>query len=96
MLTEKDITGVPILAVLNNRHELAQMYKEKPHRIGHEGKTSPLHMQIKAGGADHRPKKAATSVKKKCTECQLRMRACLEQKMGPLLNHWVKPGPAFQ
>ncbi len=38
----------------------------------------------------------ADSIKAKCTECRLKEKKCMEQKMGPLPDHRVQMGAMFQ
>ncbi len=38
----------------------------------------------------------ADSIKAKCTECRLKKKKCMGQKMGPLPDHRVQMGAMFQ
>jgi hypothetical protein len=62
---------------------MVKLYIEKAHRKGHEGTISTLHRARKEvwviGG-----RTLADAVHQQCTECRLKEKKYLEQKMGPL------------
>jgi hypothetical protein len=89
------VYGQTDLPVLAKDHKLSELYMQAAHETGHEGVITTLHRSrrrvwIINGQA------LADSVKARCTECRLKEKKCMEQKMGPLLDHRVQVGAMFQ
>ncbi len=80
------------LPVLQTVHPLVTLYMRGAHEKGHEGILSTLHRSRKSVWIIHgRP--LAESIRMSCTEYRLKEKKCIEQRMGPLLDH---PIPIFQ
>ncbi len=83
------------MLVLPRDHPLSELYVRAAHEEGHEGVVSTLHRSRKKvwviGG---RP--LAEAICMSCTECRLKEKMCIEQRIGLLPNHRVGPGPIFQ
>jgi hypothetical protein len=91
----RDVYGQTELPVLAREHKLSKLYVQAAHEEGHEGTVSTLHRSrrkvwVKNGRA------LAESVRIHCTECRLKEKRCMEQRMGPLPDHRVRPGAIFQ
>ncbi len=89
------MSGETDLSVLAKDHKLSELYVQAAHDMGHEGVITTLHRSrrrvwIVNGRA------LADSIKARCTECRLKERKCMEQKMGPLPDHRVQVGAIFQ
>ncbi len=89
------IYGQTDLPVLAKDHKLSELYVQAAHEEGHEGVITTLHRSrrrvwIVNGRA------LADSIVARCTECRLKAKKCMEQKMGPLPDHRVKIGAIFQ
>jgi hypothetical protein len=83
------------LPVLTKDHKLSELYVQAAHETGHEWVITTLHRSrrrvwIVNGRA------LADSIKARCTECRLKEKKCMEQKMGPLPDHRVQIGAMFQ
>ncbi len=80
------VFGTVVLPIFHSNHSLAKLYLERAHEVGHEGTISTLHRSQKevrvTGG-----RQLVDLVHGHCTECRLKEKKCLEQKMGPLLDH---------
>jgi hypothetical protein len=90
-----DIYGQAELPVLAREHKLSKLYMQAAHEEGHEGTVSSLHRSrrkvwVTNGCA------LAESVRVHCTECRLKEKRCMEQRMGPLPDHRAKLGAIFQ
>jgi transposase InsO family protein len=91
----KGMYGPVDLPVLARDHRLSELYVRATHKEGHEGAVATLHRSrrkvwITNGQA------LADSVRARCTECRLKTKKCMEQRMGPLPNHRVEVGAIFQ
>ncbi len=89
------VYGQTDLPVLAKDHKLSEPYVQAAHEMGHEGVITTLHRSrrrvwIVNGRA------LADSIKARCTECRLKEKKCVEQKMGPLPDHRVQVGTMFQ
>jgi hypothetical protein len=83
------------LSVLQRVHPLTALYMRNVHEKGHKGVVSTLHRSRKSVWIIHgRP--LAESIRMSCTECRLKEKKCMEQRMGPLPDHRVGPSPVFQ
>ncbi len=89
------VYGQANLPVLTKEHKLSELYAQAAHEIGHEGMASTLHRTRKRVWIIH-GRALADFVKSKCTECRLKEKKCMEQKMGPLPDHRVQVGAMFQ
>ncbi len=81
--------------MLAKEHKLSELYAQAAHETGHEGVVSTLHrtrrkVWIINGRA------LADSIKARCTECRLKEKKCMGQKMGPLPDHRAQVGAMFQ
>jgi hypothetical protein len=81
--------------VLARGHLLIKLYMQAANEKGHEGSVSTLHRShwkiwITNGRG------LAESMRAQCTECRLKEKRCIEQRMGPLPDHRVSPGTIFQ
>jgi hypothetical protein len=83
------------LPLLPREHKLSQLYAQAAHDVAHEGVISTLHRTRKRVWIIH-VRALADAIKAKCTECQLKEKRCMEQKMGPLPDHRVQMGAVFQ
>ncbi len=81
--------------MLAKEHKLSQLYAQAAHDTAHEGVTSTLHRTRKRVWIIH-GRALADSIKAKCTECRLKEKKCMGQKMGPLPDHRVQMGAMFQ
>ncbi len=91
----KGIYGQVDLPVLAKDHKLSELSVQAAHEEGHESAITTLHRSrrrvwIVIGRA------LADSVEARCTECRLKAKKCMGQKMGPLPNHRVEVGAMFQ
>jgi hypothetical protein len=73
--------GTPHLTVLIRNHQPAKIDMEKAHEIGHKGISSTLHRSrqhiwIIEG------KRLIESVRMSCMDFRLKMKKCMEQRMG--------------
>jgi hypothetical protein len=86
--------GAKELPVLQANHPLAKLYMRKAHEKGHEGQsrpfTGPKEMWIVNSLS------LVETIRTSCTECRLKGKRCMSQRMGPLPNHRVGPCPIFQ
>jgi hypothetical protein len=89
------VYGQADLPVLAREHKLSQLYAQAAHDTAHEGVISTLHRTRKRVWIIH-GRALADSIKAKCTECRLKEKRCMEQKMGPLPDHRVQMGAMFQ
>jgi hypothetical protein len=88
------VYGQTDLPLLTREHKLSQLYTQAAHDTAHEGVISTLHRTRKKVWIIH-GRALADAVKAKCTECRLKEKKCLEQKMGPLPDHRVQVGAVF-
>jgi hypothetical protein len=91
----KGVYGQVDLPVLTKDHKLSELYVRAAHEVGHEGAITTLHRSrrrvwIVNGRA------LADSIGARCTECRLKAKKCMGQKMGPVPNHRVEVGAMFQ
>ncbi len=91
----EDIYGQAELPVLAREHHLSKLYMQAAHEKGHEGSVSTLHRSRRKVWVIN-GRSLAESVKVHCTECRLKEKRCMEQRMGPLPYHRVSPGTIFQ
>jgi hypothetical protein len=89
------IYGQTNLPLLTREHKLSQLYAQAAHDTAHEGVISTLHRTRKKVWIIH-GRALADAIKARCTECRLKEKKCLEQKMGPLPDHRVQVGTVFQ
>jgi uncharacterized membrane protein len=91
----EDMYGQTELPVMAREHPLSRLSMQAAHEEGHKGSVSTLHRSCKkvwiVGG-----RSLAESVKMNCTECRLKEKKCMEQRMGPLPDHRVSLGAIFQ
>ncbi len=80
------VFGTAVLPIFHSNHSLAKLCLERAHEVGHEGTISTLRRSRKEvwviGG-----RQLVDLVHGQCTECRLKEKKCLEQRMGPLLDH---------
>jgi hypothetical protein len=91
----KSIYGEVDLPVLAKDHKLSELYIQAAHEEGHEGAITTLHRSGKKVWIIN-GRKLADSVGARCTECRLKAKKCMEQRMGPLPDHRVEIGAMFQ
>jgi hypothetical protein len=89
------VYGQTNLPVLTKDHKLSQLYAQAAHDMAHEGVISTLHRTRKKVWIIH-GRALADTIKAKCTECRLKEKKFMEQKMGPLPDHRVQVGAVFQ
>ncbi len=87
--------GQTDLPVLSKDHKLSELYVQAAHEEGHEGVITTLHRSRRRVWIVNGPA-LADSIAACCTECRLKAKKCMEQKMGPLPDHRVKVGAMFQ
>jgi hypothetical protein len=83
--------GTGELPMLQWTHPMAKLYMKEAHEKGHEGTVSALHRSRKnVWIINGRPLAEATRVS--CTECRLKEKKCMGQRMGPLssITEWVR------
>ncbi len=85
-------TNLPVLA---KDHKLSELYIQAAHKEGHEGVITTLHRSRRRVWIIN-GRALADSIRARCTECRLKEKKCMEQKMGPLPDHRVKIGAMFQ
>ncbi len=83
------------LPVLAKEHKLSELYAQAAHETGHEGVIITLHRTRRRVWIIH-GRALADSIKSRCTECRLKEKKCMEQKMGPLPDHRAQVGAMFQ
>jgi hypothetical protein len=76
------------LPVLQASHPKVELYIRKAHEKGHEGVISSLHRFRKDVWVVN-GRSLAEAIKSACTECRLKEKRCMNQRMGPLPNHRV-------
>jgi hypothetical protein len=91
----KDIYGQAELPVMAKDHKLSKLYVQAAHEEGHEGTVSTLHRSRRKIWVTNE-RALAKSVRFHCTECRLKEKKCMEQRMGPLPDHRVELGAIFQ
>jgi hypothetical protein len=89
------IYGQMDLPVLAKDHKLSELYVQSAHEEGHEGVITTLHRSRRRVWIGN-GQALADSIGAHCTECRLKAKKCMEQKMGPLLDHRVKIEAMFQ
>ncbi len=87
--------GQADLPVLAKEHKLSELYTQAAHETGHEGVITTLHRSRRRVWIIN-GRAVADSIKAKCTECRLKEKKCMEQKMGPLPDHRAQVGAMFQ
>jgi hypothetical protein len=90
----KGMYGTADLPVMAKDHELSKLYVRAASEEGHEGAVSTLHRSrqrvwVTNGSA------MAESVRLHCTECKLKEKRCMEQRMGPHPTTELNSGPFF-
>jgi hypothetical protein len=88
------VYGQVNLPVLAKEHKLSELYAQAAHETAHEGATTTLHRTRKRVWIIH-GRLLADTIKARCTECRLKEKKCMEQKMGPLPDHRVQVGAVF-
>jgi uncharacterized membrane protein len=91
----KGVYGTVDLPVMAKDHKLSELYVRAAHEEGHEGAVSTLHRSRRKVWVTN-GRALAESVRLHCTECRLKEKKCMEQRMGPLPDHRVKLGAIFQ
>jgi uncharacterized membrane protein len=91
----KDVYGTADLPVMAKDHKLSKLYVQAAHEEGHEGTVSTVHRSRRRVWVTN-GRALAESVRLHCTECRLKEKRCMEQRMGPLLDHRVELGAIFQ
>jgi hypothetical protein len=91
----QEVYGQTNLPVLAKEHKLSELYAQAAHETGHEGIISTMHRTRKKVWIIH-GRALADSIKARCTECRLKEKKCMGQKMGPLPDHRAKVGAMFQ
>jgi hypothetical protein len=89
------IYGLADLPVLAKDHKLSELYVLAAHEEGHEGVITTLHRSRRRVWIIN-GRALADSIRARCTECRLKAKKCMEQKMGPLPDHRVRVGAMFQ
>jgi hypothetical protein len=85
-------TNLPVLA---KDHKLSELYVQAAHEEGHKGVITTLHRSRRRVWIIN-GRALVDSIRVCCTECRLKGKKCMEQKMGPLPDHRVKIGAMFQ
>jgi hypothetical protein len=91
----EDVYAQAELPVLAREHHLSKLYMQAAQEKGHEGSVSTLHRSRRKVWVIN-GRSLAESVRAHCTECQLKEKKCMEQRMGPLPDHRASPGTIFQ
>jgi hypothetical protein len=91
----KDIYGQAELPVMAKDHKLSKLYVQAAHEDGHKGTVSTLHRSRRKIWVTN-GRALAESVRFHCTECRLKEKRCMEQRMGPLPDHKMELGAIFQ
>jgi hypothetical protein len=91
----KDVYGQAELPVMARDHKLSKLYVQAAHEEGHEGTVSTLHRSRRRVWVTNECA-LAEAVRFHCTECRLKEKRCMEQRMGPLPDHRVELGTIFQ
>ncbi len=91
----KGVYGTVDLPVMAKDHKLSELYVRAAHEEGHEGAVSTVHRSRRKVWVTNGPA-LADSVRLRCTECRLKEKRCMEQRMGPLPDHGVELGAIFQ
>jgi hypothetical protein len=89
------VYGQANLPVLAKDHKLSELYAQAAHETGHEGVITTLHRSRRRVWIIN-GRALADYVKVRCTECRLKEKKCMEQKMGPLPDHRAQVGAMFQ
>jgi hypothetical protein len=89
------VYGQADLPVLAKDHKLSELYVQAAHEMGHEGVITMLHRSRRRVWIVH-GRALADSIKARCTECRLKEKKSMEQKMGPLPDPRVQVGAMFQ
>jgi hypothetical protein len=89
------VYGQADLPVLAQEHKLSELYAQAAHETGHEGVITTLHRSRRRVWIIN-GRALADSIKARCTECKLKEKKCMEQKMGPLPDHRAQVGAMFQ
>ncbi len=89
------VYGQANLLVLAKEHKLSKLYAQAAHETGHEGVITTLHRSRRRVWIIN-GRALADSIKARCTECRLKEKKCMEQKMGPLPDHRAQVGAMFQ
>jgi hypothetical protein len=83
------------LPVLAKDHKLSELYVQAAHEEGDEWTITTLHRsRMRVWIINGRA--LADSIGARCTECRLKAKKCMGQKMGPLPDHRVGVGAMFQ
>ncbi len=91
----EDVYRQAKLPVLAREHHLSKLHMQAAHERGHEGSVSTLHRSRRKVWIIN-GRSLAESVRAHCTECQLKEKKSMEQRMGPLPDQRVSPGTIFQ
>ncbi len=89
------VYGRAELPVLHKEHPLSELYLWTAHEKDHKGTLLTLRRsRRKVWIICGRPQ--AETIRMSCTKFRLKENKCIEQRMGPMLDHRVGPGPIFQ
>jgi hypothetical protein len=89
------VYGQANLPVLAKEHKMSELYAQAAHETGHEGVITTLHRSRRRVWIIN-GRALADSIKARCTECRLKEKKCMEQKIGPLPDHRAQVGAIFQ
>jgi hypothetical protein len=89
------VYGQANLPVLAKEHKLSELFAQAAHETGHKGVITTLHCSRRRVWIIN-GRALADSIKARCTECRLKEKKCMEQKMGPLPDHRAQVGAIFQ
>jgi hypothetical protein len=89
------VYGQANLPMLPKEHRLSELYAQAAHETGHEGVITTLHRSRRRVWIIN-GRALADSIKARCTECRLKEKKCMEQKMGPLPDHRAQVRTMFQ
>ncbi len=81
--------------MLAKEHKLSELNAQAAHETGHEGVITTLHRSRRRVWIIN-GRALADSIKARCTECRLKEKKCMKQKMGPLPDHRAQVGAMFQ
>ncbi len=88
------VYGQANLPELAKEHKLSELYAQAVHKTEHEGVITTLHRSRRRVWIIN-GRVLADSIKARCTECRLKEKKCMEQKMGPLPDQGPRWGPCF-
>jgi hypothetical protein len=86
------VYGQADLPVLAKEHKLSELYAQAAHETGHEGVITTLHRSRRRVWIIN-GRALADSIKARCTECRLKEKKCMEQKIDPFRTTEPRWGP---